>query len=183
MGDLITKVGKKKESTAPQLRISGAEVKILSAKFLGIGDVVTKNDGSTFTVDKPRIDTNCEVIDTPKHKKGDIGTQWFESFYYPETEKGSGEYENRPNTKIGNLTTLIYGEGWDEKGTVLKPEDMEGLTFLCNLKVKTEFGGTKPTGTMIEHDSFEAIPQEEDWADIPMGDPPPPDFSKTKGKK
>jgi hypothetical protein len=45
LGDLITKKGKKKESTAPVLAIGDAEVRFNSAEFLAAGDEVTKKDG------------------------------------------------------------------------------------------------------------------------------------------
>ena len=52
MGNLITKKGKKKESTAPVLNILEAVVKINDPVFRAVGDVITKYDGSTFTVEK-----------------------------------------------------------------------------------------------------------------------------------
>jgi hypothetical protein len=162
MGDLIIKKGKKKESTAPVLIIGGAEVKILSAEFLGLGDEVVKKDNTTFTVEKPHIACELELVDAPKHKKGDIGTTWYEKFYYLETEKGSGEYELRPGTKIGGLAEARYGEDFWETDKVLKAEDLVGFTFLCNLKPKNKFGTTEVTGTCIDHESIEAIP-EPDW--------------------
>jgi hypothetical protein len=161
MGNLITKKGKKKESAAPVLIIGGAEVKILSEEFRAVGDTITKNDGTTYTIEKPHIACELELVDAPKHKKGDIGTTWYEKFYYPETKKGSGEYENRPGTKIGGITEARYGEGfWEDDEAVLDPADLVGFTFLCNLKPKTEFGGTKVIGTMIDHESIEALPEE-----------------------
>ena len=36
------------------------------------------------------------------------------------------------------------------------------FVFLATLKPKTEFGGTKVTGTCIDHDSIEALPSEEE---------------------
>ena len=84
---------------------------------------VTSSPSMTGRRSPSRSRTSCEmeVVDTGPNKKGDIGTTWYERFYYPETEKGSGEYENRPGTKIGNLTTARYGEGLQEDGdAVLK---------------------------------------------------------------
>jgi hypothetical protein len=163
MGNLITKKGKKKESTAPVLAIGDAEVKLLSAEYLALGDVVTKNDGTTFTVEKPHISCEAELVDAPKRKKEFIGTTWYEKLYYPETEKGSGEYENRPGTKIGAITEALYGEGvWEDEDAYLNPEDLVGFTFLCNLVPKTEFGGTKVTGTRIDHESVQPLPEEPD---------------------
>jgi hypothetical protein len=162
MGNLITKKGKKKESTGTVLNILEAVVKINDPVFRAVGDVITKNDGSTFTVEKPHISCEMEVVDTGPNKKSDIGTTWYERFYYPETEEGSGEYENRPGTKIGNLTTVRYGEGfWEDGDAVLKAGDLEGFTFVCRLKPKTEFGGTKVTGTCVDHDTIEALPGQE----------------------
>ena len=44
--------------------------------------------------------------------------------------------------------------------------DLEGFTFVCRLKPKTEFGGTKVTGTCVDHDTIEALPgQEEELSD------------------
>src|ERR687898_3236708 len=108
MGVLVTKKGKKKESSAPVLDILEATVKVNAAEYLATGDVVTKNDGSTFTVEKPHISCELEVVDTGPSAKQHIGTIWYEKFYYPETEKGSGEYENRPGTKIGGLSEARY---------------------------------------------------------------------------
>ena len=149
MGNLITKKGKKKESTAPVLNILEAVVKINDPVFRAVGDVITKYDGSTFTVEKPHISCEMEVVNTGPNKKG------------------AGEYENRPGTKIGNLTTARYGEGfWEDGDAVLKAGDLEGFTFVCRLKPKTEFGGTKVTGTCVDHDTIEALPgQEEELSD------------------
>jgi hypothetical protein len=108
--------------------------------------------------------------------RGNIGTQWYESFYYPETKKGSGEYENRPGTKIGELTTARYGEGWeDDENIVLDPDDLPEFTFYCNLEPKTKFGSTEVIGTKVDHNSIEAVPPEEDEQ---AGEPevPEPDF-------
>ena len=168
---LIVKKSKKKESTAPVLTVNDAVVKILSAEMQLVGDEITKNDGTTFTVDKPAIACELELVDAPKRKAGDIGTTWFEKFYFPETKKGSGEYENRENTKIGNLTEARYGKGfWEDPDAVLDPEELEDFTFICNLVPKTEFGGTKVTGTRIDHESIEPLEEEPDIQ--------APDFSK-----
>jgi len=166
MGNLVTKKGKKKESTAPVLNIKEAVVKILAAEFRGVGDSITKNDGSSFTIEKPHMSCELELVDAGRHKKGDIGTTWYEKFYYPETKKGSGEYENRPGTKIGGLSEARYGPSFWESDEVLKAEDLEGFTFVCTLKPKTEFGGTKVTGTCIDHDSIEALPTEESEVEL-----------------
>ena len=170
---LITKKSKKKESTAPVLTVNEAVVKILSAELLREGDEVTKSDGTTFTISHPHISCEMELIDAPKRKKGDVGTQWYEKFYYTETKKGSGEYENRQGTKIGAITELIHGEEcWDDDEVILDPDDLVGLSFYCNLEPKTEFGGTKVTGTKIDHKSIEPLAEEEE-PDIEA-----PDFSQ-----
>jgi hypothetical protein len=166
---LITKKSKKKESSAPVLTVNDAVVKIVEATMQCAGDEITKSDGTTFTIDKPSIACELELVDAPKRKQGDIGTTWYEKFYFPETKKGSGEYENRENTKIGNLTEARYGEGfWEDEDAVLDPEELEGFTFICNLVPKTEFGGTKVTGTRIDHESIEPLEEP---------DTPEPDFS------
>jgi hypothetical protein len=165
MGVLVARKGKKKESSAPVLNILEATVKVLSAEYLAAGDVVTKKDGSTFTVEKPHISCELEVVDTGPAKKGDIGTTWYEKFYYPETEKGSGEYENRPGTKIGGLSEARYGPDFWESDQVLKAEDLEGFMFVARLKPKTEFGGTKITGTRVDHDTIQALPSRDDGSE------------------
>jgi hypothetical protein len=170
MGELITKKSKKKEATAPVLNVKDATVKILSAQFQGVGDTIEKKDGTSFTVEQPRIDCELQVVDTGARWKQHIGTKWFEKFRY--VEDGEGGWENRPGTKIGNLTTAIYGEAWEEKDDVyLKPEDMVGFTFYCSLIPKTEFGGTKVTGTRIDQDSIEPLEGEDlqlpDWSGGP----------------
>ena len=166
MGVLVSRKGKKKESSAPVLNILEATVKVNSAEYLAAGDTVTKRDGSTFTVEKPHISCQMEVVDTGPNKKGDVGATWYERFYFPETEKGSGEYENRPGTKIGNLTTARYGEGfWEDDDAVLKAEDLEGFTFLARLKPKTKFGSTEVTGTCVDHETIQALPGEDNGGD------------------
>jgi hypothetical protein len=81
MGELITTKGKKKESSAPVLDILEATIKTLTAEYRAPGDVVTKNDGSTFTVEKPHISCELEVVDTGPSAKQHIGTTWYEKFY------------------------------------------------------------------------------------------------------
>src|SRR5215203_6404206 len=88
MGNLITKKGKKKGSTAPVLNILEAVVKINDPVFRAVGDVITKYDGSTFTVEKPHISCEMEVVDTGPNKKGDIGTTWYERFLLPGNREG-----------------------------------------------------------------------------------------------
>jgi hypothetical protein len=179
MGQLVTKKGKKKESSAPVLDILEATVKILSAEYRAVGDVVTKNDGSTFTVEKPHISCELDVLDTGPSAKQHIGTAWYEKFYYPETEKGSGEYENRPGTKIGGLSEARYGVGFWESNQVLKAEDLPGFTFVARLKPKTEFGGSKVTGTRVDHDTIRALPRQDNGSRVeanPEPDIPAPDF-------
>jgi hypothetical protein len=172
---LIIKKSKKKESTAPVLTVNDAVVKILAADMQLVGDEITKNDGSTFTIDKPAVACELELVDAPKRKAADIGTTWYEKFYFPETKKGSGEYENRQDTKIGNLTEARYGEGfWEDEDAILDPEDLIGFTFICNLVPKTEFGGTKVIGTRCDHESIEPL-EEEDTEEVPA-----PDFSGIK---
>jgi hypothetical protein len=177
---LIVKKSKKKESTAPVLTVNEATVMIQAAEMRWMGDEVTKRDGTTFTVEKPHIACEMELVDAPKRKHGDIGTTWYEKLYYPETKKGSGEYENRQGTKIGAITEARYGEDfWDDEDAVLDPEDLVGFRFYCNLVPKTEFGGTKVTGTRIDHDSVE--PLEKDPGEDEET-PEAPDFSLIKGK-
>ena len=180
MGVLVTKKGKKKESSAPVLDILEATVKVNAAEYLAAGDVVTKNDGSTFTVEKPHISCELEVVDTGPSAKQHIGTTWYEKFYYPETEKGSGEYENRPGTKIGGLSEARYGVGFWESDQVLKAQDLPGFTFVARLKPKTEFGGSKITGTRVDHDTIRALPGQDNGSRVeatnPEPDIPAPDF-------
>src|ERR671913_261506 len=162
MGVLVTRKGKKKESSAPVLDILEATVKVNAAEYLAAGDVVTKNDGSTFTVEKPHIRTT-----------------WYEKFYYPETEKGSGEYENRPGTKIGGLSEARYSVGFWDDDIVLKAEDLPGFTFVARLKPKTEFGGSKITGTRVDHDTIRALPGQDNGSRVEANlepDIPAPDF-------
>jgi hypothetical protein len=171
MGNLITKKGKKKESSAPVLAVKEAVVKILTAEYLALGDTVTKNDGSKFTVERPHFSCEMELVDAGKYKKGDVGTTWFEKFYFPETEEGSGEYENRPGTKLGGLSEARHGPGfWEDENMVLRAEDLPNFTFLCSLEPKTEFGGTKVTGTHIMHKSIEPLPQEEELSEEDVAD-------------
>jgi hypothetical protein len=161
MGVLVTKKGKKKESSAPVLDILEATVKVSSAEYLAAGDVVTKNDGSTFTVEKPHISCELEVVDTGPSNKKAIGTTWYEKFYYPETEKGSGEYENRPGTKIGGLSEARYGPDFWDNNQVLKAEDLLDFMFVARLMPKTEFGGSKVTGTRVDHETIRPLPSED----------------------
>jgi hypothetical protein len=162
MGNLVTKKGQKKESTAPVLNIKEAIVKIISAEFRGVGDSITKNDGTTFTVERPHMSCELELVDGGRFKKGDVGTRWFEKFWYPETEEGSGEYENRPGTKVGGLSEARYGKDFWESDKVLKAEDLPDFLFLCALKPKTKVGSTEVIGTTVVHDSIEPVPPEEE---------------------
>jgi hypothetical protein len=179
---LITNKSKAKETTAPVLTVNDAVVEIISAEMQCIGDVITKNDGDTFVIDKPAIACELELVDAPKRKKGDIGTRWFEKFYFPKTEKGSGVYENRPKTKIGNLSEARYGEGfWEDPDAVLDPEDLESFKIYCNLEPKTEFGGTKVIGTKIDHKTIEALEPEAEEERLPEDAPEAPEFPKGEG--
>jgi hypothetical protein len=159
VGKLITKKGKKKESSAPVLNILEATVRINSAEYTAPGTVVHKDDGSTFTVETPRIRCEMEVLDTGPRDKKHIGTTWYENIYYPETKSGSGEYENRPGTKIGNLTTALYGEGfWEVDGAYLNPDDLNWFVFVSSLEPKKKFGSNEITGTQVNHKNIAAAP-------------------------
>src|SRR5215217_8047979 len=94
MGVLITKKGKKKESSAPVLDILEATIKILSAEYLATGDIVTKSDGSTFTVEKPHISCELEVVDTDPSAKQHIGP--------PGTRSST---TRRPRRALGSMRT------------------------------------------------------------------------------
>ncbi len=157
MGRLITKKGKKKESTAPVLNILEATVRINSAEYSAPGDVVQKEDGSSFTIETPRIRCEMELLDTGPRDKKHIGTVWYEKFYYPETKKGSGEFENRPGTKLGNTTTALYGEEfWTTDGAYLDPAHLESFVLISSLEPKKEFGSDKVTGTQVNHKNISA---------------------------
>ena len=180
---LITKKTKK-ESTAPVLTVNDAVVKILSAEQLLIGDTVTKNDGDTFTVDRPSVACEMELTGAPKRKQGDVGTTWYEKLFYPEVKdkqkNGTGVYEITNKSKIGKIALARYGEDFfDNEDLILDPEDLVGFTFICNLVPKTEFGGTKVTGTRIDQDSIEAL---EDEFTPPQDAPDAPDFKGIEGK-
>jgi hypothetical protein len=179
MGSIITKKGQKKESSAPVLDILEATVKFRSAEFLDIGDVVTKNDGGTFTVEKPHMASELELVDTGPNNKGDIGTRWFEKWYYLETEEGSGEYENRPGTKIGNLSEARYGPSFWDSDQILRAEDLPDFLFVARLMPKTEFGGPKITGTRVDHDTIRPLAGQQNGKVVeePEPDPPAPDWN------
>src|SRR5215204_4957248 len=122
MGVLVTKKGKKKESSAPVLDILEATIKILSAEYLAAGDVVTK---------------------------------------------------------IGGLSEARYGVGFWDDDMVLKAEDLPGFTFVARLKPKTEFGGSKVTGTRVDHDTIRALPGQDSGSRVeanPELGIPAPDF-------
>jgi hypothetical protein len=159
VGKLITKKGKKKESSAPVLNILEATVRINSAEYTALGTVVSKDDGSTFTIESPRIRCEMEVLDTGPRDKEHVGVTWYENIYYPETKKGSGEYENRPGTKLGNLTSALYGEEfWSVDGAYLDPKDLESLVFYSSLVPRTKFGSTEVTGTRVNEETTSAHP-------------------------
>jgi hypothetical protein len=162
MGDLITKKGKKKESTAPVLNILEAVVKMHDPVYRAVGDTIAKNDGTTFTVEKPHISCQLELVDAGRANKKHIGTTWYERFYFVETEKGSGEYENRPGTKIGGLSEARYGPGFWESDQVLKAEDLDEFEFVCSLKPKTKFGSTEVTGTCVDHETIQPLSEEDE---------------------
>ena len=158
MGDLITKKGKKKESTAPVLSVLEATVRIHDPVYRAVGDTIAKNDGTTFTVEKPHISCQLELVDAGRANKKHIGTTWYERFYYLETAKGSGVFENRPATKIGGLSEARYGPGFWESDQVLHAEDLES----CSLKPKTKFGSTEVTGTCVDHETIQPLPEEDE---------------------
>ena len=162
MGDLITKKGKKKESTAPVLSVLEATVRIHDPVYRAVGDTIAKNDGTTFTVEKPHISCQLELVDAGRANKKHIGTTWYERFYYLETAKGSGVFENRPGTKIGGLSEARYGPGFWESDQVLQAEDLDDFEFVCSLKPKTKFGSTEVTGTCVDHETIQPLPEEDE---------------------
>jgi hypothetical protein len=181
VGKLITKKGKRKESNALVLNILEATVRINSAEYTAPGTVITKDDGSTFTIESPRIHCEMEVLDTGPRDKKHIGTTWWENLYYPETKKGSEEYENRPGTKLGNLTTALYGEEfWSVDGAYLNPDDLNSFEFVSSLEPRKKFGSNEITGTQVNHKHISTAPDhkpptipvelsEEDEADMQAG--------------
>ena len=91
MGDLITKKGKKKESTAPVLSVLEATVRIHDPVYRAVGDTIAKNDGTTFTVEKPHISCQLELVDAGRANKKHIGTTWYEgsTTWRPQRAPGS----------------------------------------------------------------------------------------------
>ena len=41
-------------------------------------------------------------------------------------------------------------------------EDLDGFEFLCSLKPKTKFGSTEVTGTCVDHETIQPLPEEDE---------------------
>jgi hypothetical protein len=148
------------ETGAPVLNILSAHVRLSDVEEHTEPYTVTrKSDGMQFTLD-PGFKCTVEVVDD-RQSGDDNGTKFFETFKYKQ-DPDSGEWFNKENSKLGQLTSVIKAGYFDDDSIPeLAAEDLESFEMLCRVKPKKNPNTGAVIGSTIDWETMQPLPTKE----------------------
>jgi hypothetical protein len=156
-------------SGAPVLDILNAHVRLIDVEeHVEPYAVTRKSDGMSWTFD-PDFSCTVEIVDDGQDGAQN-GTKFFESFKYKNTKKDkSGDWENKPNSKLGALTEVVKpGYFEDDSIADLTEDDLEGFEMLCRIKPKKNPNTGAVIGSTIDWETMQRLPQRKPVAAAPV---------------
>jgi hypothetical protein len=167
---------------APSLDILAAKLKIVEAELSLEEKQVNLDNGRSFMAE-PNLNVRVEVVANLVEPGVDEGVKFYDRFKLKQDEDGDWTFAKY--SKLGNLITVRYGEGWfEDPGAEFEEADFEGFEFVAQVEPKTDSKGKPLTGSTINWKSLrpaggadeekakiaaEAKPEEEkNFEDIPF---------------
>ncbi len=164
-------------SGAPVLNLLSARVRLTDVEeHVEPYTVTRKSDGMSWTLD-PAF--NCTVVIVDDGADGsDNAAKFYESFRYKNTEKDkSGDWTNQQNSKLGALTEVVKPGYFDDDSIAeLDASDLEGFEMKCRVKPKKNPSTGAVTGSTIDWETMQRLPENKQPVAAGTPDEPDDDF-------
>ena len=168
---------------APSLDILAAKLRIVEAE-LSLEEKEGNLDNGRSFVAEPNLNVKVEVVKNLVEPGADEGVRFYDRFKLKKDDHGDWTFAKY--SKLGNLITVRYGEGWfDDPTAEFEEGDFEGFELVAQVEPKTDPKGKPLTGSTINWKSIRAAggadekevqakrdeaekEEEEDFDDIPF---------------
>jgi hypothetical protein len=137
---------------APSLDILAAKLQIVEAELSLEEKQVTLDNGRSFTAD-PNLNVKVEVVKNLVESGVDEGTRFYDRFKLKKDEDGDWTFAKY--SKLGNLITVRYGEGWfEDPSAEFEESDFQGFEFVAQVEPKSDPKGKPLAGSTINWKSM-----------------------------
>jgi hypothetical protein len=137
---------------APTLDILAAKLRIVEAELSLEEKEVSLDNGRSFMAE-PNLNVKVEVVKNLVEAGVDEGVRFYDRFKLKRDD--DGEWTFAKYSKLGNLLTIRYGEGWFEDASAeFEEADFEGFEFVAQVEPKTDLKGKPLTGSTINWKSL-----------------------------
>ncbi|MBA3472894.1 MAG: hypothetical protein H0T57_06620 [Rubrobacter sp.] len=139
---------------APSLDILAAKLQIIEAELSLEEKQVNLDNGRSFMAE-PNLNVKIEVIKNLVEPGVDEGVKFYDRFKLKQDDNGDWIFAKY--SKLGNLITVRYGEGWfEDEAAEFEEADFEGWEFIAQVEKKTDSKGNPLTGSVINWKSIRA---------------------------
>ncbi len=139
---------------APSLDILAAKLQIIEAELSLEEKQVNLDNGRSFMAE-PNLNVKIEVIKNLVEPGVDEGVKFYDRFKLKQDDNGDWIFAKY--SKLGNLITVRYGEGWfEDEAAEFEEADFEGWEFIAQVEKKTDSKGNPLTGSVINWNSIRA---------------------------
>jgi hypothetical protein len=137
---------------APSLDLLAAKLRILEAELSLEEKEVNLNDGRSFMAE-PNLNVKVEVIKNLVESGNDEGVRFYDRFKLKKDDDGDWVFAKY--SKLGNLISVRYGEGWfEDPSAEFEESDFEDFEFVAQVEPKTDSKGKPLTGSTINWKSM-----------------------------
>src|SRR5215217_8847401 len=131
---------------APSLDILAAKLRIIEAELTLDEKEINLDNGTSF-VAEPNLNCRIRVLKNLVEPGVDEDIQFFDRFKLKKDEDGDWTFAKY--SKLGNLITVRYGEGWfEDPDAEFEEADFEGFEFVAQVEPKTDPKGKPLAGSV-----------------------------------
>src|SRR5829696_6965266 len=145
-------VKKSTNSGVPGLDILAAKVRIIEAELSLEEKEVNLDNGRSF-IAEPNLNLKVEVIKNLVEPGVDEGVKFYDRFKLKKDDEGDWTFAYY--SKLGNLITIRYGEGWfEDPSAEFEEADFEDFEFVAQVEPKRDPKGKLLNGSTINWKSL-----------------------------
>ena len=137
---------------APSLDILAAKLRIIEAELSLEEREVNLDNGRSF-IAEPNLNVKVEVVKNLVEPGVDEGVKFYDRFKLKKDDEGDWTFAYY--SKLGNLITIRYGEGWfEDPSAEFEEADFEDFEFVAQVEPKRDPKGKLLNGSTINWKSL-----------------------------
>jgi len=140
---------------APSLDILAAKLRIIEAELSLEEREVNLDNGRSF-IAEPNLNVKVEVVKNLVESGVDEGVKFYDRFKLKKDDEGDWTFAYY--SKLGNLITIRYGEGWfEDPSAEFEEADFEDFEFVAQVEPKRDPKGKLLNGSTINWKSLRPV--------------------------